>query len=188
MNAPLMIETTYTAEEMYDLDKEHRYELVDGVPLERTMSVGSSLVATRLVVRVGAFADSHGLGYAFATDLGYKLFPDNPRSLRYPDVSFVRRDFFPDGRIPKSGYCTFVPALAVEVVSPTDEAEVVEARVSDFLRAGVELVWVVYPEARSAYVIRADGSAARLTESGELSGENVLPGFIYRVGDLFQGL
>ncbi len=188
MNAPLMLENTYTADELYDLDKEHRFELADGALVERHMSAESGLIIARLVARLGAFAESRGLGFAFTSETGYKMFPDEPRSLRFPDASFVRRGRFPDDRPPRRGHAALAPDLAVEVVSPNDEAEEVEARVSDFLRAGVALVWVVYPGSRSAYALRPAGAAARLTESGELSGEDVLPGFTCPLRDLFQGL
>lgn len=188
MNAPLMLRDSHTADELYDFDKEHRFELVDGALVERHMSVESSAVAMVLMSRVSAFVRHRGLGTVTGPDGGYKMFPENPKSLRYPDGAFVRRGRFPDDRPPRRGHAALAPDLAVEVVSPNDEAEEVEARVSDFLRAGVALVWVVYPIARSAHVFRPDGSAARLTEGGELSGEDVLPGFTCPIRDLFQSL
>ncbi len=188
MNAPLMLENTYTADDLYDLDKDHRFELADGALVERHMSVESSAVAMDLMARVRTFVRSHGLGTVTGPDCGYKLFPDDPKALRYPDGAFVRRGRFPDDRPPRRGHAALAPDLAVEVVSPNDEAEEVEARVCDFLRAGVGLVWVVYPGSRSAYALRPAGAAARLAESGELSGEDVLPGFTCPLRDLFQGL
>ena len=46
-------------------------------------------------------------------------------------------------------------------------------------------MWVVVPEAKTVHVYRLDGSTARLTESGDLSGEAVVPGFTCKVADLF---
>jgi hypothetical protein len=44
---------------------------------------------------------------------------------------------------------------------------------------------VIDPESRSAHVHRLDGTALDLDEDGVLDGEDVLPGFRCRVGDLF---
>jgi Uma2 family endonuclease len=52
-----------------------------------------------------------------------------------------------------------------------------EEKLGDYRQAGVRLVWVIYPEARTARVHRIDGSVSYLVEDDELCGEDVLPGF-----------
>jgi len=49
-------------------------------------------------------------------------------------------------------------------------------------------LWVVYPASQTVHVFRADGSTAFLSETDELSGEDVVPGFICRVADAFTNL
>jgi hypothetical protein len=56
------------------------------------------------------------------------------------------------------------------------------------LEFGVKLIWILYPITRSIWVLRADGSAARLTEDKDLSGENIVPGFTCRIATLFAGI
>ena len=53
------------------------------------------------------------------------------------------------------------------------------------MAAGVCLVWVVNPETRIVEVHRIDGSVSKLHVADELTGDDVLPGFRCRVGDLF---
>jgi Uma2 family endonuclease len=77
------------------------------------------------------------------------------------------------------------PDLAVEVVSPNDLAYDVESKVVEYLDANVALVWVIDPEARTVRIYRRDGSISWLREQGELSGEDVLPGFQCRVATIF---
>ena len=77
------------------------------------------------------------------------------------------------------------PDLAVEVVSPNDLAYDVESKVVEYLDASVALVWVIDPEARTVRIYRRDGSISWLREHGELSGEEVLPGFQCRVAANF---
>ncbi len=74
------------------------------------------------------------------------------------------------------------------MVSPNDTADEVEAKRVAFLRANVPLVWIIYPEIRTIHVYRQGGSAAALAEGDELSGEEVLPGFVCKVADIFEGL
>jgi Uma2 family endonuclease len=64
-------------------------------------------------------------------------------------------------------------------------ADEAEAKVEEYLDAGVQLVWVISPKAETVTVYRADRSAVKLHDADELSGENVLPGFRCQVSDLF---
>lgn len=82
------------------------------------------------------------------------------------------------------------PDLAVEVVSPNDTAEEVDAKVMEWLNAGVPLVWVVSPGVRKVRVQRprnaALGPISMLGEEDAISGEDVLPGFSCRVSEFFE--
>jgi Uma2 family endonuclease len=159
------------------------YELVDGRLVEMPMGTESAWVGTELSRRLGDHCVPQGLGWVFGSDAGYRCFPDRPRLLRKPDVSFVRRGKFPGDRPPRGDSRT-APDLAVEVVSPNDLAEVVQEKVADYLAAGVRLVWVVYPTTRVAVVYRPGGAATWVAEGGELDGQDVVPGFRCRLVDV----
>ena len=75
--------------------------------------------------------------------------------------------------------------MAIEVVSPRDLAWEVDEKVDEYLRAGIRLVWVVFPDTKTIHVYRSDQEMRRLTESDQLTGEDVLPGFSYDVSELF---
>jgi Uma2 family endonuclease len=104
--------------------------------------------------------------------------------VRFPDVAWIRKDKLPGGR-PYAGHCRAVPDLIVEVVSPNDDAEQLQAKLAEFRAAGVPLLWVVYPGSRQVEVIHDDGTARYLAESDALDGGDVLPGFSCQVADLF---
>jgi Uma2 family endonuclease len=91
----------------------------------------------------------------------------------------------PDGDRSPRGHVKLAPDLAVEVVSPIELYEEVEARVNEYLAAGVKLVWVVSPGSRTVLVRRPDGTCHAVGAAGELSGEDVLPGFACKVAELF---
>ena len=73
------------------------------------------------------------------------------------------------------------PDLAVEVLSPDDRPADVLEKVSDWLRGGTRLVWVIDAERRLARVYRADGTEVLLDADGTLYGEDVLVGFSCRL-------
>ena len=175
---------TYTPDDLLAMPDRKKYELVDGQLVERHMSQLSNWVAGRLHRFVDIFVDEHRLGWTWASAQGYVCFPDSPRKLRFPDVSYVSKKRLPEGPT-SEGYIDIAPDLAVEVVSPNDLSYEVERKVVEYLDAGVTLVWVIDPEARTVRIHRRDGSIGWLREDGELSGEGVLPGFRCRVTTIF---
>jgi Uma2 family endonuclease len=65
---------------------------------------------------------------------------------RRPDLAFISHERWPlERRAPMAAAWEVVPDLAVEVVSPTNTANDVQDKVRDYCRAGVRLLWVVYP-------------------------------------------
>jgi Uma2 family endonuclease len=76
----------------------------------------------------------------------------------------------------------------IEAVSPNDTAYEVEDKIAQWLGAGVQLVWVLYPETQRVQVHRADSTVTKLQSTEQLSGEAVLPGFECQVAAVFQGL
>jgi Uma2 family endonuclease len=170
------------------LESENRFEWINGRLKERSlMGAKANRVATILARLLDTHAAAHRLGWVFTEKCGYQSFANEPKRVRFPDVSFIARGRLPNDQIP-DGHMTVAPDLEVEVVSPNDVAEDLEDRVSDYLAAGVRLLWIIYPATRSASLVRSDGTAARLTEAQELSGEDVVPGFTCPMRFLFADL
>jgi Uma2 family endonuclease len=171
-------------EDLLTMSDGNSFELVDGELVEMNMGATSSWVAGNLHVDLSLFVRQHDLGWVFPEGTSYQCYRDAPRKVRRPDVSFIRRGRLADEQIP-DGHITIPPDLAVEVVSPRDTAYELEAKVGEYLNAGVRQVWVVQPDERSVYVYRADGSTVRMHRAGELDGGDVLPGFRCSLERLF---
>jgi Uma2 family endonuclease len=164
------------------------YELIDGRLVEKPMGAQASRVTVKLMLRLGAHLETQQLGLLFDSECGYqKIFPSDPKRVRKPDASFIARGRLPEDRLPR-GHVSIPPDLAVEVVSPNDMAEDIENRIEDYLSAGTKLMWVLYPATASVWVIRKDGSGARLKGTQDLTGEDVIPGFACQVQALFAPL
>jgi Uma2 family endonuclease len=183
MNA-IVPTTRYTPDDLLRMPDGDRYELIDGQLKERGVGGESSSVGVRIAYFITAHVEQRQPGVVFGADAGYQCFPGRPSLVRYPDVSFVRGGRLPGDRPPR-GHCRVAPDLSVEVVSPNDLAEELDEKIAEFFGAGTPVIWVAYPLTRVVVVLRADGSATRLTADQKLTGEPILPGFRCRVGDLF---
>lgn len=89
---------------------------------------------------------------------------------------------------PTKGIADFAPALAVEVVSPSNSAVDIQRRINEWLTAGTDLVWVIYPEERQAYVYRSRTDVRSLTEQDSLDGGQLLPGLSIPLTIIFADL
>ena len=159
-----------------------KYELVDGQIRMSPAGARHGLVIVDLTRRLAAFVERTRSGYVFDSSTGIRLPKGNVRS---PDICFVARRRFKKAGVPK-GFIPFAPDLAVEVLSPADSQRYVLDKVGEYLEAGVRLVWVLDPEARSASVYRSLTAVRTLSGKDVLTGEDVLPGFRCRLRDVFQ--
>ncbi len=163
-------------------------EIVDGRPVEKPLMGAATDHLMVCLIMSMARAGLSNQGLFFGSTSGYQIFADNPRRVRIPDLSFIRKGRLPGNKPPRRGYLKIVPDLVVEFVSPNDNAENVEIRLNDFLTAGVPLAWMVYPATRHVYVDHQGTPALRLGPGDTLDGEDVLPGFACPVSELFASL
>jgi Uma2 family endonuclease len=166
-------------------DDGRRYELVEGV-LVRVAGSGelATTVAATVLIALGAYVRPRRLGVVTGAD-GVYTFPNAETGL-LPDVGFyvaARRAQVVNRTKP----IPFAPDLAVEVVSPSQDADDMAAKAQRYLRGGTQLVWVVWPEQQRVDVWRAGGNVpttmVRFDEM--LSGEDVVPGFTISIGEVF---
>jgi Uma2 family endonuclease len=175
----------YAPEDLLTMPDGDRYELVDGQLVERPMSFWSSYVAGVLIQKLRNFSDTSHPGWVQPEGTTYQCFPHKPEMVRKADVSFIQLARVSLADATKEGHIKIPPDLAVEVVSPSDVAYDLDEKISDYLRAGVRLVWVIHPLIRTVQIHRLDGSVGQLSAQEEVNGEDVLPGFRCRVADLF---
>lgn len=144
------------------------------------------VVESNLFLLLGVHVKSSGLGRVFGDTFGYIL-TQLPRTVRAPDVSYVRA-----GRLPHEGVgpglLRIAPDLAVEVLSPSESASELEEKLADYTVAGTSLIWVVDPARRTVMIISKAHPVRWLQESDTLDGEDVIPGFRCKVADLFEGI
>lgn len=172
-----------SAEQFLHMPENEAAELVDGHVVEVPMGSMSSWLGGELLFLVRAFLATNRLGWVFPQESGMAIWPARSRHVRKPDLIFVRRGKLPGGK-PQEGWLTVVPDLVAEVVSPGDEAEDLEQKLLEYREAGIPLIWVIYPNTRTAQVLTLDGRFD-LGRDGVLDGRDILPGFSCSLADLF---
>ena len=188
MSARVDPNRVYTADDLYEMGEDARYELVRGElrVMEPSPDPSHGSVTMRLSVALATHVYAHRLGEVFAAETGFVLRRD-PDTVRAPDIAFVRADQLPAGGIgPRYG--DMVPDLAVEVVSPSDRIPQVWQKVDDYLGAGVRAVWVVDPVRRTVAVHGTGEPVRLLAEHDTLDGGRVVPGFACPVATIFAAL
>ena len=151
--------------------------------MRETPSTYHGRVQSTLNVLVGSYVRTHAMGAVFGQDTGFKIAPD-PDTVRAPDLAFIDRARV--AQIARRGYAALAPDLVAEILSPDGRPGEVLSKVGQWLEAGVRLVWVIDPDRRVATVYRADGTVMTVAADADLDGEAVLPGFSFRLSELFE--
>jgi Uma2 family endonuclease len=159
------------------------FEIIDGHRVEvAPMGASESLLASYLAGWLNTFA-MQTIGIACVE----VLFDLQIGRNRRPDVAFVRYDRWPRRRpVPPGETWPVIPNLAVEVVSPTNTYQEIMDKLSDYFRAGVQLVWVIYPQHRQVYVYTSPKDVRVLDQDDALDGGAAIPGFELPLATLFE--
>ena len=170
--------------EMTDDKTRPLYEVVDGVEVEKPMSMLSQMIGFKLAARVEFLLVSGEADGYIMTEPWVVCFDWAPGNKRRPDVAYWRRDQYPEG-IPARGEATVPPAWVVEVLSPNELVSDLNARIADYFRAGTLLIWVADPANRTIRTEQADGTAHAYRADDQITAKPVVPGFSIRVAELF---
>jgi len=157
---------------LYELDEGELVTVTEPMPRHNR-------VRDTIARLVGNFVEQRTLGAVFV-ETGYQL---TPGTVRIPDVSFVPADRMREIDLDKR--IQGAPALAIEVVSPTDLAEELTQKVRQYLASGSRAVWVFYPKTHEVQVFRADGGSFVRHEPETLEEPDLLPGFSLELKAVF---
>jgi Uma2 family endonuclease len=153
-------------------------EWVDGELLEKN---GMTLKHGRTQSRL----DYSWRSYILSNNLGGEVYTETPcRTIdrgRRPDIAYLTPDL-----LEQFGDFSVLPQsfpLVAEIISPTDFAEDVFAKASEYLQSGCLEVWLILPE--SQWILVMTQERRSLFTQGEIaSSQIVLPGFSIAVNDL----
>ena len=166
-------------------------EIVDGEWVGLYAEEGQSMggeehgnIEANLLTSLKVFVKQHQLGRIYPGDTDFVL-EGVPEKIIYrcrPDVSFVRQE-----NVRKTkGYSFIVPDLAVEIISPREEAGEIREKLDAYLRYGVKQVWHIYPTLQILIIYLPDGTSRTYKSAESVSGGDILVGFSLKVSELFE--
>ena len=176
---------TATELDVTDLhDREsRRFELIDGILVEKFMGFEESGLAIILAAHLLTFVRQHNLGRILGADAAMRLFPGR---IRYPDVAFISWDRYPKGKRKRGEIPDVAPDLVVEVLSKGNTRAEMARKLEDYSRSGVRLVWYVDSKKRTVQVFTAADQSVTLGDDDTVDGGDVLPGFALAIRDWFD--
>ncbi|WP_124974377.1 Uma2 family endonuclease [Aphanothece sacrum] len=127
--------------------------------------------------------EQEDLGEGFDSSTGFKL-PNGAN--RSPDASWVSRKRWqlltPQQR---KGFVALCPDFVVELRSESDSLSKLQAKMLEYLDNGASLGWLIDPQNRRVEIYRPGRDVELLANPTELSGEDVLPGFVLNLRRIF---
>lgn len=178
-----------TAEQFYDWvhrpeNYDRFFELESGEVIEMPPPGGVHGVVCGNSGRIlGNFGFQRQKGFVCTNDTCVIVERD-PDTVRGIDVTFYDLVLRYE-EVPRK-YLIRPPTVAVEVLSPDDRPGKLMRRITQFLRRGVKLVWVIDPEDRNVTVYQGGKEPYAVEEDEELTGNKVLPDFRCAVAEFFM--
>lgn len=158
-------------------------ELVEGEIVEKMPSLEHGSIVVKLSYYLFAYVQQHDIKGFVATEASHRP-PEGKHNVRLPDLSFTSKARVPE--VVKKGSVPQMPDLAVEVKSPDDSYLKLRDKADFYLKNGVRMVWLIYPEKQIVEVYQPDSDIQLLTAEDTLEGGAVLPGFQLKVKDIFD--
>lgn len=140
-------------------------------------------IAGNIFALLHNYVRKHQLGKVFAAETGFVLTHD-PDTVRAPDAAYVSKARL-ELQARRRGFFDGAPDLAVEVASPSENAEDIQAKVIEYLEAGTHLVLYLYPRNRTITVYRSLDDIHVLTIDDVVDASDVIPDFRVDVREIF---
>ncbi|KPQ36701.1 MAG: putative restriction endonuclease [Phormidium sp. OSCR] len=74
----------------------------------------------------------------------------------------------------------------VELRSKSDALKPTQAKMQEYLANGARLGWLIDPKRQIVEIYRASGEPEELSRPANLSGEDVLPGFVLKLDRIWM--
>jgi Uma2 family endonuclease len=128
--------------------------------------------------------ENEELGEGFDSSTGFTL-PNG--AIRSPDASWVSRERW-ESLTPeqKKGFVPLCPDFVIELRSESDSLATLQTKMCEYIDNGTRLGWLIDPRNRRVEIYRPATEVEGLVNPIELSGEEVLPGFILNLKRVWE--
>ncbi len=100
---------------------------------------------------------------------------------RRPDVAYLTKE---QVKQTKAGVDE-IPEFVIEIISGNDNINKVEAKIGEYFKAGVRVIWLILPDSQSVHVYTSRRTVKICLENDICSASPVLPDFEISVADIF---
>lgn len=131
----------------------------------------------KLTAQLGAWVQQNPeLGEGFDSSTEFKL-PNGAN--RSPDVAWVSRERWEAlTEEERDKFPPLCPDFVVELRSPSDSLKRLEEKMQEYMDNGARLGWLIDPQNQKVKIYRLGQNVEVLDNPSTLSGEDVLPGFV----------
>ena len=189
---------TLTLEPLIRLTDEAFLDLCQANPvlhLERSATGGVEVMSpsgfwsghrnVKLLKQVANWNDQSLLGEVFDSSTGFRL-PNS--AIRSPDLAWVEKSRVERlSREAREQFAPFCPDFVVEIASPSDDREALQAKLREYISQGAWLGWLIDPFKREVKIYRPGCVVELLCHPSTLSGEVMLPGLTVDLSEILNG-
>jgi len=137
-----------------------------------------------ITMQLRLWSKRDGTGVVFDSSTGFSLTNGAERS---PDAAWVLRSRL--AQLPPESKRRFIPLCpdsVIELKSPSDSVEDLQAKMEEYIQNGAQLGWLLDPDPRRIYIFRA-GEAVRIVDAAtHISGDPPLTGFTFDLKDVWE--
>ncbi len=144
-----------------------------------------SEITANVTILLGIWARRTRRGRIWTAEAGIVTATD-PDTVRGVDVVYYSYRRLPRGRKLPPGFSRIPPELAVEIIGKGQGWRKMVEKAGEYLRMGVDRVWIVDPSTRRVHVLRPDAEPTILDMDDTISDPQILPGFRSKVRAFFE--
>ena len=137
---------------------------------------------SNLNLDLGLWNRQTGLGVLFDSSTGFIL-PNG--AIRSPDAAWVASERLTALNPDPEGFLPLAPDFVIELRSASDRLKPLQDKMQEYIDNGVLLGWLLNPKNRTVEIYRIGQGIEVLQSPTEVSGEDVLPGFVLSLEGIF---
>ncbi len=137
---------------------------------------------SNLNLDLGLWNRQTGLGVLFDSSTGFIL-PNG--AIRSPDAAWVASERLTALNPDPEGFLPLAPDFVIELRSASDRLKPLQDKMQEYIDNGVRLGWLLNPKDRTVEIYRIGKGIEVLHSPIEVSGEDVLPGFVLSLEGIF---
>ena len=137
-----------------------------------------------LLVQFGIWNRQYKLGIVCDSSTGFIL-PNG--AIRSPDVSWIAKERVAKfSKEEKAKFLPITPDFALELMSPSDRLQDIQAKMQEYKDNGVKLGWLINPQQQQVEIFQIAQPIKVIDRPSTLLGEEVLPDLIIELDFIWE--